>query len=145
MSGEAHGRGMRRPMLFATGLLVTAAGLAVHLLGSGTAAGLVADGLYAVLVYLILAFAWPRAAILRVGSVALLACVLIELAQLSLLPAALASWWAPFRLVLGTTFSAVDLVAYAGGVLAALGGDAGAARLARRRSGKADEQQLIAH
>ena len=96
-----------------------AAGLVVTQLGHGPVAGIVGDSLYAVLVYLLAAVLAPRARAGRVAAVAVAACAGIEFAQLTGVPAALVASWPPARYVLGTTFQAVDLAAYAGGALLA--------------------------
>ncbi|SDC26682.1 Protein of unknown function [Sanguibacter gelidistatuariae] len=114
-------RRVRRLPLAAAAAVTTAAGLAVATAGSGTLADAAGDVLYAVLVYLVLAFCVPgqRRAVLTVVAFGL--CAVIELSQLTGVPAALAGAWEPLRFVLGTTFNAVDLVAYAlGAVLGAL-------------------------
>ncbi|WP_197059408.1 DUF2809 domain-containing protein [Cryobacterium sp. MLB-32] len=119
--GQADERVMRRRwVLCAAGGLVVATGLGVHFLADGVLAGLVADALYAVLVYLLVAFVVPRASPARIAVTAAALCALIELFQLSGVPSLLAERWAPIALVLGTTFGAWDLVAYAAG--AALAG-----------------------
>ncbi|MCX7792018.1 MAG: DUF2809 domain-containing protein [Chloroflexaceae bacterium] len=75
------------------------------------------DTLYATLVYLLVALAWPHWATWRLGLVALGACYAIELSQLIQAP------WLdalrgtlPGRLVLGTGFLWSDLTCYAVGV-----------------------------
>lgn len=111
----------RRPALFAAGALVVAVGLAVHFLASGPAASLLADALYAALVYLIVAFLAPRTAPARVAAIAAGLCVIVELFQLTGVPSRLAEAWPLTALVLGTTFVAWDLVAYlVGAALAGL-------------------------
>lgn len=77
------------------------------------------DALYAAFVYALLVVVAPRA---RAGTVAVVAfalCVLVELAQLTGVPAAVVDAVPVARYALGTTFAAVDLLAYAMG--AALG------------------------
>ncbi len=102
------------------------AAVVVLLLGLFTRSGLPgmlgdASGgfLYAVLIYLLLAFALPRARNLRVAAAAVVLCVLIELFQLTEYPIRLGELWPPLRLVLGTTFNAWDLPAYVAGSAAA--------------------------
>ena len=76
------------------------------------------DALYAVLIYVLVAFCTPRA---RVGTVAAAAfgiCAGIELFQLTGVPAALGQAFPPARLVLGTGFLWSDLVLYGVGVAA---------------------------
>ena len=76
-----------------------------------------ADALYAVLFYLVVTVAAPRLRPLQVGLIAGGLCVAIELFQLTDIPAALSDSWV-FRLTLGTSFAAIDLVAYLVGVAA---------------------------
>ena len=76
------------------------------------------DTLYATLVYLIVALAWPGGPTFRLGLVALGLCFAVELSQLSQTP------WLdalrgtlPGRLVLGAGFLWSDLACYGVGVL----------------------------
>lgn len=100
--------------------LVVGAGLIARKLPSF--AGDVAGGLlYAVLLYLLLAFLAPRAHPLKLAFQAGLLGVLIELLQLTGLPAWLAGIWEPSRYVLGSTFVPLDLaVALIGAGLATM-------------------------
>jgi hypothetical protein len=107
----------RRAVLATALVVIVMAGLLVSRLGQGPAAGLVGDGMYAVMVYLLVALAAPKARAVAAGGVALGLCVMIELAQLTGVPATLVRVWWPARYVLGTTFQAVDLVAYAVGTV----------------------------
>ena len=117
-------RRRRRAALLAT-IPVTAAGLLVVLLGQATG-GLVlsvadpaGDALYAVLVYAVLTVVAPRARRSAVAAAAFGVCAALELLQLTGMPASLAERAWVWRLVLGTTFSPLDLVAYAVGVAVA--------------------------
>ena len=112
------GLGARRARLAVALLVTVALGLATTRL-EGTAPDLLGDGLYAVLVYLLLALAAPRVRPRALGAGAFAWCAAVELAQLTSVPAQLVDAWAPVRYLLGTTFAPVDLVAYlAGAVLA---------------------------
>lgn len=102
---------------------VVVLGLAVHFTLAGPVADLVADALYAVLMYIVVIFVVPRIRPIMAAGIAYAVCVLIELAQLTEGPAALAAAFPPARLILGTTFAPVDLVAYAVGAAVALAGD----------------------
>ncbi|MFJ4175894.1 DUF2809 domain-containing protein [Microbacterium sp. NPDC089696] len=113
----------RRVRLLAVAGGVIAAGLMTHLLGRGALADLAGDALYAVMVYLLLAFVRPRASALLLGTCALALCTMIELFQLTGLPAAWAAEFWPVRLVLGAGFDPLDLVAYAVGASIATIGD----------------------
>ncbi|MFC8303556.1 DUF2809 domain-containing protein [Specibacter sp. NPDC057265] len=108
----------RRRGLFLAAVCVAALGLAVHFLLAGGFGSLFADALYTVLAYLVLAWLFPGAARHLVAWAAFAVSALIELAQLTGLPAQLAVDFPPSRLILGTTFSAPDLLAYAAGALA---------------------------
>jgi len=109
----------RRMLLAAVAGLIVITGLLVHFATVGVVGDLVADALYAVLVYLIVAFIFVRRSCGQVALVAVLLCVAIELFQLTGVPSTLAEGFPPFRYLLGTTFNALDLVAYLVGVLAA--------------------------
>ena len=80
----------------------------------------VGDALYAAFVYALLVVIAPRARPSAVAVIAFGLCVLVELAQLTGIPAAVVDAFPAARYALGTTFVAVDLVAYAAGVGAAL-------------------------
>jgi hypothetical protein len=116
---EARRQGRRRAALLVAGLATVALGLGVRALGDGAWAGPVGDALYAVLIYLVVAFLDPSGPRLRAAAIAAVACLTIELFQLTGVPAGLGQAWPPIRLVLGTTFGAADLGAYAVGVAAA--------------------------
>lgn len=109
----------RRRRLLVAAALVIVVGLLTHILGSGPIAGLAGDALYAVMVYLVIAVAFPRAHSVAVGAGTLAICMLIELFQLTGLPALWAQEFWPVRLVLGVGFDGADLVAYAVGACAA--------------------------
>ncbi|GAA4189893.1 hypothetical protein GCM10022219_06330 [Microbacterium oryzae] len=115
----------RRAVLAAAAAGTVAAGLAVHVaLPASPATDGLGDVLYAVLVFLLVAFAAPRARVVAVSAVALAWCVAVELLQLTGLPAAWGSAAPPLRLVLGSGFAALDLLWYAVGVALAAGADA---------------------
>ncbi|HEY5878784.1 MAG TPA: DUF2809 domain-containing protein [Nakamurella sp.] len=98
--------------------VVVAAGLLVHRVGAGWTA-LLADALYTVLVYLLVALALPRARPRRPAAIAFGISVAIELVQLTDLPARLAAAVPASVLVLGTGFEWGHLIAYAVGAGAA--------------------------
>lgn len=134
-SSSSVSPGTRRRLLLAgAGLCVVPLGLASRFLldgGAGDAAGGV---LYAVLIYLLVAFAAPRWRPLRVAAVAACLCFAVELFQLTPVPGNLAEIFPPIALVLGTTFVAADLPAYAAGAVAAAALDAVILRAIRRRT-----------
>ena len=147
-SGPCHAGRMAAPQLIPpprsrTRLaLAAAATVAVGLLARvglrgipGTAAwtGPLGDALYAVLVFLLLAWAVPRARTRTLTAAAFGVCAAIELFQLTGVPAALGQAFPPARLVLGTGFLWSDLVLYGMGVAAAAAMDAA---LRRRRAGR---------
>ncbi len=108
----------RRTALFIAAIDVVILGLVIHFFVAGDIASLIADALYTVLVYLVLAFMLPKAGRHWIALAAFAFSALIELAQLTGVPEQLAVSFPPSRLVFGTTFSALDLVAYAVGAAA---------------------------
>ena len=109
---HAAGIRQRRTRLLAIAALVVVAGLATHFLWRGPMADLTGDALYAVMVYLVFAFALPDANRLLIGAAALTACVVVELFQLTGLPGLWAQDFWPVGLLLGAGFDARDLLAY---------------------------------
>lgn len=77
------------------------------------------DAVYAAFVYALVVVVAPRARPVPAAATAFALCVLVELAQLTGLPARIVDAVPAARYVLGTTFAAVDLLAYAAGVAAA--------------------------
>jgi len=120
---SAAARPRRRLRVLTLAALVIAAGLGVHYLLGGELAGFLADALYAALIALLVMLLAPRTRPALVAGIAFVVCALIELAQLSGIPAALARAFPPSALVFGSGFAWGDLVAYALGVLAALAAD----------------------
>ena len=123
----------RRAALAAASAATVALGLAVHFRGEGAAADPAADALYAVLIYLLVAFIRPRGHSVVIGAVALSFCVAIELFQLTGIPLALNDITPLARLVFGTTFVAADLLSYATGVVVIASIDHLVRRQVRRR------------
>jgi len=115
----ALGASQRRYQLSAAAATVVVAGLLVTNLGHGSIASAIGDGLYAALIYLLVAFATPRSRTRLVAAIALGLCVAVELTQLTGACAAVVEWWGPARYLLGTTFEPVDLAAYTAGVVVA--------------------------
>lgn len=111
--------------------VVVVVGLLVHRVGAGWTA-LLADALYAVLVYLLVALALPRARPRRPAAIAFGFSVAIELLQLTDLPARLAAAVPVSALVLGTGFEWGDLIVYAVGAGAAAALDGLLSRRATR-------------
>lgn len=123
----------RRRRLLVSAVLVVGVGLVTHIAGTGPIADFAGDALYAVMIYLVIAIAVPRAAFWLVGATALVLCTLIECFQLTGLPALWAQTFWPVRLVLGVGFDARDLVAYAVGAGAAALVDVALSRRRRAR------------
>lgn len=98
-------------------------GLGARFLGAGLLADLSGGILYAALIYVLLVFVRPDASRISTAGLALGFCVAVELLQISSLPATLGAAFPPIRLVLGSTFVPLDLLAYLLGVLVALGVD----------------------
>ena len=99
--------------------VVVAIGLALRFGVAGPVGDLTGGVLYALLVFLVVAFIARRWRAPLVGIIALGICTAVELLQLTGLPARLAEQVPPAALVLGTGFAGADLVAYLAG--AALG------------------------
>lgn len=118
-------------------LPVIALGLGARFLGSGLAADAAGGVVYAVLIYVLATFLRPRARHVANALAALVFCVLIELLQLTDIPADLAAFFPPVRLVLGTTFVPLDLLAYGLGTALAAGIDMAAGHLLRSRGARA--------
>ena len=111
-----------RRVLLCIGLGVLVAGLLLRTV-PGFLGDLAGGILYAVLVCLVIAIVTPSAPGLRIGALALVVCAAIELLQLTGLPSTLGTVFPPLRLLLGTTFVATDLLAYAVGAAAAVAAD----------------------
>ncbi|ADG74709.1 conserved hypothetical protein [Cellulomonas flavigena DSM 20109] len=124
--GAARAR-RSRTLLAVAASVVVVAGLAVSR-GSGLLADLAGGVLYAALVHLLVLLVAPRVGVLVAAGTALGVCTAVELAQLTPLPAAVGAAWPPAAYVLGSTFVATDLLAYATGVGAVTAADAAAAR-----------------
>ncbi|WP_182112712.1 MULTISPECIES: DUF2809 domain-containing protein [unclassified Actinotalea] len=120
----------RRRALAVAAVGVVAAGLVVSR-GHGLAADLGGGALYAALLYVLVALAVPRARSWRVGLAALALSVAVELLQLTDLPRDVVAQVPVARYVLGTTFVATDLLAYAVGAALATAADV----VLRRRVG----------
>lgn len=105
----------RRAALIVAAVGVVILGLALHYLSLGGPAGLAADALYTVLVYLVLAAIAPRTPRHWLALAAFGFSAAVEFSQLTGIPAQLAESFPPSRLVFGTTFSGWDLAAYAVG------------------------------
>lgn len=96
---------------------VVLAGLAVTRFGAGPWANSAGDALYAAMAVLLVRFIAPRWSLRRHALIGLGWCWLVECAQLTGIPAAVVSQVPLARLVLGTTFVPLDLLAYAVGAM----------------------------
>lgn len=120
----------RRGPLLVAAAAVLVCGLAVSR-GSGLGADLAGGALYAALVHLLVLLVARRTRPAAAATVALAACVAVELAQLTPVPAAAVAAWPPAAYVLGSTFVPTDLLAYAAGVAVVARVDVRAHRAAR--------------
>lgn len=113
---------MPRLPLVIIALATVTAGLCVHRFAPESfAADAAGDVLYALLIAVLLAIVAPRAPWSILCGVAFIWCIGVELLQITSLPGRLGEAFPPFRVVLGTTFSAWDLLWYAVGVAIAAG------------------------
>lgn len=109
----------RRVFALFASLGTVAAGLGLRRFAAGVVAKLGGVALWSTLVYWLIVMARPRASRDRIARWAVGISWAVELLQLTPWPAALEARWPPVHLVLGSTFSATDLVAYPVGVLLA--------------------------
>jgi len=124
----------RRFVLAGLAVPVVGSGLLVHSMIDGPIGDVAGDALYAVLIYLLAAFALPRSGALRPALIAFVFCAGVELLQLTGLPRAWASAFPPSALMFGSGFDVRDVVVYAIAVIAAAVADAALARAAGRVS-----------
>ncbi|RFA08648.1 hypothetical protein B7R54_04940 [Subtercola boreus] len=126
-------RRRRRLALAVAALLTIGVGLGVHFGASGAAADFAGDALYAVLVYLVVAAIAPRLRSVRVGAIAFGLCAAVECFQLTGVPQSISAGFPAAALLLGSTFSPVDLLAYAAGIVVITALDASALTVRRSR------------
>lgn len=124
----------RRAVLLSVAVGVVVLGLTVHGTVDGPGGAFTGDGLYAVLMFVLVAVVAPALPAAAVAGVAFALCVAVELFQLTGVPARLSSVIPGAELVLGSTFQWSDLVAYAIGAAFASGVDAAIRALLRRRA-----------
>jgi len=131
MTSEAPRRSLRRDAVAARGprirlrlsglaLVIIAAGLAVHRFVAGDVGDILGDALYACLIYVLPAIAFPALRATRLGMIAIAVCAGVELLQLTGLPALWAAVFPPAALIFGTGFDSRDLIVYAVAILAAV-------------------------
>ena len=116
MGAAAAGRSRGRIALAVPAVI--ALGLALRFGLSGYIADASGGVLYALLVYLAIAFIAPRLPAIRVAVIALGVSIGIELLQLTAIPLRLAEAVPPAALALGTSFALADLPPYVVGALA---------------------------
>lgn len=107
----------RRLTLGIIAIAMVPVGLGARYLADGLAADLSGGVLYAALFYVLLAFIFVRRSPWLPASLASLWCFGIEFLQLTGLPALMASMLPAAHLVFGSGFAALDLAAYALGIL----------------------------
>ncbi|MER7208713.1 DUF2809 domain-containing protein [Streptosporangium sp. NPDC000239] len=115
----------------AAAVVTVAAGLAVRAVTGGWFGKYAGDALYTVLVHTLVVVVAPRLPAGRAASWALAVSWAVEFAQLTPVPAALSEASVLARLVLGSTFGAADLVAYAVGAALSWAGHTLVLRLRR--------------
>ncbi|MCC2314801.1 DUF2809 domain-containing protein [Cellulomonas xiejunii] len=113
----------RRAPLAVAAVVVVLLGLTVSR-GDDLLADLAGGALYAALVQLLVLLVVPTVRTGPAAATALGVCVAVELAQLTPVPVAVVAAWPPAAYVLGSTFVATDLLAYAAGVVVVTAGDA---------------------
>ncbi|MFJ2620066.1 DUF2809 domain-containing protein [Glutamicibacter sp. NPDC087344] len=106
-------------------------GLSARYLSHGLAADLSGGLLYAVLIYILFAILSPKRSPLIPAALAGLWCFGIEFLQLTNLPAQISTAFPAAHLIFGSSFAALDLLAYTAGILMALWID----RLLLKRAG----------
>lgn len=103
--------------LAAVGALLV--GLALRFLLTGLVADVAGSVLYVVLVALLVAIVLPRLPAVTAAGIALAWSIAMEQLQAAGVAARLVELWPPFRLVVGSTFSWLDIGAYVLGAVAA--------------------------
>jgi hypothetical protein len=94
-----------------------ALGLGLQLLDRSPLIDVLGSMLYVVFFGLLLLVAWPALRTIVIASVALAGATLLELMQLTAIPDVIVGALPPARLVFGSAFDPLDLVAYVGGAL----------------------------
>lgn len=103
----------------AAAILTVAVGLLVHTYGDGWLAGYVGDALYTVMVYALVVAVRPAIGPAVAAWWAVGISWAVEFLQLTDIPAQLSAAVPLMRLVVGTTYNALDLVAYVFGATTA--------------------------
>jgi len=110
----------RRILVAAAAVLTVCAGLLVNRFGEGIRSDIAGDALYAVLIYLLLVFLFPRAPRTVPAALAIIFCTGIELLQLTDVPSTLTEAFPPAVLAFGASFDQRDLLVYAFAVIAVM-------------------------
>lgn len=108
---------MFRLLMLLAAALFLAVALVIRALSGGRLEQYSGTALYASMVYAGVLFLWPRWAPLPAGGIAVGFCWLVEVAQLTGVPAALSARSLLARLVLGVQFDPTDLAWYPAGVV----------------------------
>ena len=111
-----------------------ALGLGLQLLERSLVVDVVGSVLYVCAVGLPLVALWPELPGAAVALTAFAFAVAVELLQLTAVPQAVVAAFPPSRLLFGSSFDPIDLVAYAGGAVLLFGARVAIVRVARRRA-----------
>jgi Protein of unknown function (DUF2809) len=114
----------------AAGCLVL--GLATQALDRSPLADVVGSVLYVCCIGLSTCVAWPRLSSIVIASLAFGFAVSVELIQVTGMPSEITAVFPPARLLLGSAFDPLDLIAYGGGALLLFVALVGLTMLARR-------------
>lgn len=106
-----------RLLTFASAVIFLAVALAIRAAADGAFEQYSGTALYASIVYAAVVFLWPRVSPLAAGGIAVGFCWLVEVAQLTHIPAALSQRSLLARLVLGVQFDPTDLAWYPIGIV----------------------------
>ncbi|HKH08017.1 MAG TPA: DUF2809 domain-containing protein [Agromyces sp.] len=118
-------------LVAASGCLVL--GLVLQLLERSPLVDVAGSVLYVGFAGMLLAAVWPALSSPAVASVAFAFAAAVELLQLTRVPQAVVAVFPPARLLLGSSFDPIDLVAYTGGAVLLFVAHLGLVRLAARQ------------
>lgn len=108
-------------------------GLGLQLLERSPVVDVAGSVLYVCAVGLLLGAGWPALSSAAVAALAFAVAVAVELLQLTAVPQAIVAAFPPSRLLLGSSFDPVDLLAYAGGAVLLFGTHVAIVRFAASR------------
>lgn len=117
-------------LVAASGCLVL--GILLQLLDRSPLVDVAGSVLYVGFAGMLFAAAWPALSSVAIASAAFAFAAAVELLQLTGVPQALVAVFPPARLVFGSSFDPIDLVAYAGGAVLLFVAHSGLVRLAAR-------------